>query len=481
MPRTESLSNLTFLEMESLPTEVLLYIFESLQESFSPKSSPNESSKNLAQVCLTCRRFQDIATPLLYRDIDLYSPSRVARLLDTLILHPNLINHVKKVRRRRYFRALAFDSDDGAFSKLFQGEGNIFTKELPPAIERLLYKFQKHEDTIISRLNYSDDPIFAILIFLLPQLEDLSCMIAANFWLEGLGCSGSGKISDTIDSFQNLRSLCVELRGSEVKAAEIPLLFRMPTLVDLTIIGFGSWCRDAWHIPHKQEDWPVRSATIERLTLTVSYCHVDIVSSAVRTCKALKSFQCTGTANPSPRNQQYYTILSSVLLEHADTLKTLVLNDTQLGFSSFHYERIMSTNNFVSLETFELPFYMLVGWDNQPHEKIERFIPPKITTLMLDVPQESADRISGRCFDWFFLALCRACLAGQFLALKKICIRYHETLSGSLELGLDFVKLREMFLACDVSFDVCVYILHQAEMKRRKCSHTVIYTVSMIS
>lgn len=89
--------------MEDLPNELLLYIFSFLHTPITCFSSPHatDRSRDLVVLCRVCRRFKDVATPLVYESIERTGDmnSLVFRQLPrTLFNNMELCRYIKNVR-----------------------------------------------------------------------------------------------------------------------------------------------------------------------------------------------------------------------------------------------------------------------------------------------------------------------------------------------------------------------------------------------
>ena len=114
--------------------------------------------------------------------------------------------------------------------------------------------------------------------------------------------------------------------------------------------------------------WPLRSSTVEHLSLRLCTTDSDCVVSAVGACKALKSFETTGN-NPWIEESRY-TAISMALSDHAQTLEHIFIGTLSPQGHNIDISRrevwgmFTSLNDYVRLRTLRIPFYLLDTLDS---------------------------------------------------------------------------------------------------------------------
>lgn len=451
--------------MDSLPPELLLYIFEflyPLDVSFPNASSSTsyERSSDLARVCLVSRRINQIATPILYRSIE-QAPGRTPLFFKDVLValcgNPTLKQHVKAIKQRGSYRFISWTAHVSPPE---------WAMPLSDGMDLL------HPDEIYSRLASGEDPFITLLALQSPNLEQLCVDFPKHRF------DGGGKLPLLLEKmtavlaaplgsppqFHSLRVLRLDLRfWDHFPINSIYQILLLPQLKDLTLGRWGAvYERDRGasrpdpdhqdsHVLDQPWIWPVRSSPIERLSLLSSRAPAYIIANLVTACKALKRFECGSPARFTGAEFRYNQVSAAVAAHYGS------LEELAIGTKEYHppedYGEFKYCENLKFLKVLRIPYRVLMK-HNHASGLLQR-LPPDLEFLILDFPR--LDRLSFD-FDGILLVLREAVSSGGFSQLKAVEFRLLGVGEQAVAAVPDIHKYRSAFQAGGTRLDMAIAI-----------------------
>lgn len=380
--------------LENLPDEMIHHIV-----TFAESST-------LFKLCLTNRRLNRIAMPVLYQNLHITYPCPSStwedcpnlRCLGTLRDRPELRSCIKTILHT-VSGVWGHQSCDHPgpvlmrhFAELLGLDHQVFT-EIPGWVR--------------------EDRFVTLLAFLSPNLEFLASRRARSTWgwepytnsvlLEQISRSAVG--ISTIHRFDKLRFLHVEAGSAFCIPNQhaFPLVL-LPRLEHLTLGGWGHVATSDSDGSESDDDdrnggsmidrndstvygqpwkWPVRTSLISELSLRYPKTSSKSACNMILACKALTKFSCDRASEFSRwGNKKIYAHIASALHEHHHTLRDISINEAwSLLYESIH-GRIIDLSHMTVLTHLRVP-WGLICFPGQ--KSLCNFLPRSIQTLTIEV------------------------------------------------------------------------------------------------
>ncbi|KAF1959398.1 hypothetical protein CC80DRAFT_326627 [Byssothecium circinans] len=444
--------------MDQLSDELLLYVFNEVAppiDTFVPSAQVG-----LAAVCLVSRQFYRVANPLLYQSIILPPESkhhRVTFLLRTLKETPVL----KKFVQRIHHKIGCSMPEDGPSQQIEH--------------------HQNYSQLLTAFLAFQCPSLSHLWIRMPTQYLSLHCAIP--LLLKGICRSALGSPLGLTHSFANLRTLHVDLQMTKPWPAKYTFpLFLLPTIQELTLTGLypdrsHPQSEDTGKLVYGHEwTWPVRSCTIEKLSLLDLVVPSEVVSNMISCCKSLQKFNCEAPWSGQYEDPGWFNQISEALLCHADSLE-----DVSLGLSVINRREHCTWHRFLDLQRLTLVKRLRINYNLATNVTTTfnagGILPPNVEFIHFEIWQTVPEKIGD-----FLQGLLSACATKSFLALKKIRLRFRSCDLTS-PLPFNYEELKALFNNQGITLDLVLisrfaaYDLYrydsfqEAEQKVRELGH----------
>jgi len=208
-------------------------------------------------------------------------------------------------------------------------------------------------------------------------------------------------------------------------------LFLLPLLEDLTLYRWGQeWdevrmdfiSRHKAIVFGKPWEWPDRTVNIKRLSLHYPFVPHKIVSKAIRCCKVLERFECSGI-HAFDTDEEWYTRIMPALLEHAGTLREISIKEHRYSRDNDgpEYGTAKAVHDLIHLRVLCVPLYILVGHEGlslaSDNSTMQNIIPKNIEKLIIHLYNDAETDVEK-----YFTDLYLAHSNGHFSNLMEICI-----------------------------------------------------------
>jgi hypothetical protein len=396
----------------SLPNELLAAIASELhiQRGFlqDPESEKRRLRSNditircLCSLALTCKRFNAVITPLLYRCI-IRSPKKhfASSLFRTLINNPKLGQHV---------RYLEFEElDDFTPREWLASLKTNFTDSNCQKFDELWHRAQQltwsPESTgLVLPIGTAKEPAlyaaisncnFAVLASVMDNLQEVAVPMMQDvlLWLVFRHTSQHDKLkrlwlrSETIvDKPLDSESKCKFPVVISCTEGHIP--FYLHRIID-TLPPPKSLVQDGWpRLGPSVEDRPL--ARMEELNLRLYNADLDWIDQHIRGCATLKRFSCVwyGDHDYVPQGRLNLPRLRKSLTHVENSLTHLTIDPS--GYIWHAYDSDQCIIQIESLRGFSALTYLKIdgltlwgdGWWEVP--RLSTILPPSLVTLVLE-------------------------------------------------------------------------------------------------
>jgi hypothetical protein len=456
--------------MLDLPPALLVQIIEWVG-THEPSYQP---PKNIAHVCLVNRKLNDIATPILYRNIARELPyygiehgrSIFYRCLSTLQTRP---------QHRSYIKSLQDIPQPGAAS---QEKSSLAVKAsaipayhgtVPDSlIGTLADELELNSEGLRTRHAQGEDLWLTLCALLAPNVEEIKTLLRGrhalqnpvNLLLEHIAKAAIGQPIGEVHTFSKLHTLHLET----VYPLRLPVKYTFPLLLlpKLEHLILGSWggtYNGETYIYDPNDTtvfsqpwtWPLRSSPITSLSFRSPLAKGSIVCNMIRACTSLLKFECTNIASISVEGcEDWYSPIAEALQDHRHTLREIKIGEEFnpiLLPSVFGW--LHSLQHMSSLTTLRIPWRILMGFDGSVtlHGALPQSI-EEVTIELYDIPDENLEKA--------FTQLHEECAIGKFPQLKRVHLLWRlETMP--LTFSFDVEKVRNVYATGHVCFDITVH------------------------
>lgn len=439
---------------DSLPDELIFCILQNIEPPITSLQGPARYTTPYYNLCLVSRRFNSIATSILYNTIEHYGPpsfASPARLLRTLKERPNLAQNIKTIRHKAFYAgrlsSWGYPSTDTSVLDLWN------TFEIPDWMQ-----LRPRSD------DAGDDLELTLLVLQAAKLEKLivrTWMHKIHWpdlptWLTGLTRIAHGvhlgKDLGSLHPFSSLRQLHVDVHPTDT-TKYFPL-FLLPSLTDLTLCHWGEeslWEEDPNTVYGYPWKWRPHSNKIERLTFKLPNVSAKTMSHAIRSCKALKYFQCHELSLEIEGNEwEWYAGISEALLEHRYTLEELSISESLFENDCFTDWGVMGPlSGMHALRKLRIPFYIFIGLEGSRVN--EPVLPCNIEKFIVELAEEASEEDCK----WFFQSLELALSVGHLPSLHIVEIRCRFL---SVCFPINIMSLRQLFQPYDVEVEYYIQL-----------------------
>ena len=424
-----------------LPHELLTIIFSFLA---------GESSA-LAQICLVCREFNTLATPILYicfrQDYDLPEDDnrRLFAFIKTVLARPDLAQHVKQVAVE------SLTSRDGC--KITKGDDLkcAFDNRID-VLSRVL--FENSEDYMgqtwkIFSENGSSKAILTVLLCSLPNVETLlfkedgepaiflDSLSSAAFKLRAARVNNQPAPQIPFSKLHSVRMISDDLEYGFQSFLEMHRFFSLPNIRNVEIsLANAEWTDEA----HEPERWDVepRSSPVEKLSFQCSTMVRPCITTIIDSCAHLKEFHFTYGRMRTYKDDFTPIQLLRALVGHAGSLEVLHVNyDDDWPKASWELlspEDLRFSNELRGLSKLRkvhVTFSTLFGISIEPSE--EFMLTADQAPLEVSLPDmlpNSLEELTIITCDERVIHplqnLAKSCQCGQFQKLRRICCAFSD-------------------------------------------------------
>ena len=372
-------------------------------------SSTKENSSTLLNLCLTSKKIRTLTEPHLYQSwgTQRFQASGVEwndtqqrslqRFLLTIILRPELANHVKYIIAFRWRTRKPLGDDN-----LLMGPDQELFNEVAKEVD-----MPDHGRWSSSLKAGSADPLIALLLTLTPNLRGIFFVVPEGSWWPRavLALAVSGPLAPDAHDFANLRQIIFTGGTPVFNFNDILPFFFLPSMQSVITIG----CRDP-HGPLGLEEnrkriyYPLPKGTSEITNLSLEHSEFKprIMEGIVRACRALETLSVSYALRGFPDPNEYPDIYSALAIFEPRKLGEAVssakhsLRNLKLHVASFANHNYLTISqgdpviqpigclrSFERLSTLDIGLVILLGNDESSASLLADVLPASLESLRL--------------------------------------------------------------------------------------------------